>query len=279
MRGELAGFASRPNGWEAFDLCAPRSAVCAQWPTLGSGEVHVWTIPLDVGPHAMSRLGGVLAPEELAKFDQVTETSVRRHRVVSRAAVRLILSCYLGVAPVEVRFVTRARGKPGLLPASNPAGLQFNLAHSGELALLAVGRGRSVGVDVERIRPGWRFEEVSSGFFAPSEVQHLALQPRRLRREAFYAAWCRKEAYLKGLGLGVGEHMRRVEVSVDPRASAGLLRSGGVGAAEWGLLDVPVLPGYRGCLAVEGNAAIAWLGCLTVRLPHLSDLLESLVAG
>jgi hypothetical protein len=67
-------------------------------------------------------------------------------------AVRGILAGYLGRAPETLRFARAPLGKPALL--AEPTELEFNLTHSDWCALVAVARGRRVGVDVEGIRRG-----------------------------------------------------------------------------------------------------------------------------
>lgn len=232
---------------------------------LGARELHVWELPLDIPAREVVSLFKVLAPAERQRAQGLRNDLVRRRFVVSRAGTRLILGSYLGMAPGDLRFLLGAQGKPGLPTSSNPTGLQFNLAHSGELGLLAVSEGRSVGIDVELMRPDWDYRELIGRILSRREVRDLDRLPAGRRREGFYAVWCRKEAYLKGLGLGMGDRMRGVEVSVDPRAPASLLRVGRkMGRpSRWTLLDVPVDGGYRACLAVQQAAAPAWRATFT----------------
>ena len=65
------------------------------------------------------------------------------------APLETVLARYTGVDPGSLILELTPQGKP-VLPGSR---LRFNLAHSGEVALVAVARDRDVGVDVERVRP------------------------------------------------------------------------------------------------------------------------------
>ena len=78
----------------------------------------------------------------------------------------------MGRAPETLRFVRAPLGKPALL--GETSGLEFNLSHADWCALLAVTRGRRVGVDVESIRLGRGGMEVARRFFARGEVEALA---------------------------------------------------------------------------------------------------------
>ena len=98
----------------------------------------------------------------------------------------------------EVRV--SARGKPYV-----PGGREFSLSHSGALAVIALGDGARVGVDVERDR-------------AVSEaLQRRVLSPEELTlgAEAFFLLWTRKEAALKCLGAGVDRSLAGLDVRAD----------------------------------------------------------------
>ena len=66
--------------------------------------------------------------------------------------------------------------------------LRFNLAHADGLALLAVTRGREIGVDLERVRPDLATEEIAHRFFSAAENASLRALPEDVRPEAFSTA-------------------------------------------------------------------------------------------
>jgi phosphopantetheinyl transferase len=115
------------------------------------------------------------APQQLESFeDEVHVWRVDLDAVASSPALREILGRYLGLPADELRFETNEHGKPRL--AAPEGELEFNLSHSGSLALVAVAR-REVGVDVERIRD--------------------------TRPLGFYRRWADREARVKCLGTGL----------------------------------------------------------------------------
>ena len=103
------------------------------------GEVHAWRIPLDLSGTLIDRLAPTLAPDELARADRLRVPRGRERFIAGRGALRDILGRYLGVPADRLSFLYGGRGKPAL-PGS---GLEFNLTHSGGLALLAVARDPS----------------------------------------------------------------------------------------------------------------------------------------
>ncbi|HCJ09953.1 MAG TPA: hypothetical protein DHW14_02155, partial [Clostridiales bacterium] len=156
-----------------------------------------------------------------------------------------------------LRFEYGARGKPTL--AGDGVGdstLTFNVSHSHRLAVYALARGRRVGVDVERIRPGIKHELLAVRFFSPREAAALLAMPDRLRLRAFYACWTRKEAFIKARGEGFALSLRRFSVSVDPGRTPVLDDVEGAPGEvlRWTLCDLEPGPGYAGALAVEGRS-------------------------
>jgi 4'-phosphopantetheinyl transferase len=140
------------------------------------------------------------------------------------------------------------RGRPSLAVPDIPI-LDFNLAHAGEIALLAVSRHR-VGVDVEslRRRPPDSME-IATQYFSPGEVATLSWLPRSARWRAFVTAWTRKEAVAKAIGAGLAA-LGEVEVSLAPDQPARVCSAPG-GATRWRLFHLEIEDGILGAVAAE----------------------------
>ena len=173
--------------------------------------------------------------------------------MAARGILRNILGRYLGLAPQQVQFVYNAQGKPALA-ASQAAGLQFNLAHSGDWALVALASERAVGIDLERRHPVEAVDRLVEGYFAPGERTVFHQLPPEQRLTAFFAGWTRKEAYLKARGEGLTLPLDEFEVTLAPGVPPALLadRHGQPSLASWVLLDVEAVPGYAAALAMPG---------------------------
>jgi 4'-phosphopantetheinyl transferase len=145
--------------------------------------------------------------------------------------------------------------------------LHFNLAHSGELALLALTRAGEVGVDVERIRPMPDALELAARFFSPREVAALQTVPPDDANAAFFRLWTRKEAWLKATGEGIAESLARVEVTCRAEEACRVVAIGGdaAAAAEWSLHSLEPAAGCLGALAIRRRDVR--LRCWTARLP------------
>ena len=214
-------------------------------------------------PHLPALLD-VLDADERCRADRFRVEAGRQRFVAAHAILRRLLAGRLGVSPQSIRLATGPRGKPALIdaPAAAP---HFNLAHSGDLAAVALA-SRELGVDVEALRPFPRAGRFAARFFAPFEQQWLEAAPEAERGQAALTLWTFKEAYLKAVGSGIAIALASVEV--DPERPA-LLRVAGVpvAAGEWTLLGAR-LPGPGvAAVAVRGSGwrlevrQVDWRAC------------------
>ncbi|MBI1353698.1 MAG: 4'-phosphopantetheinyl transferase superfamily protein [Acidobacteria bacterium] len=198
--------------------------------------IDVWRIDLE-GPAAAFD-AACLDAEELRRLEAYRPPAVRRRFGRSHAAVRYILASHLGRRPAELVFSVGEHGKPWLTGES----LRFNLAHSESVALLAVSDSVEVGVDVERVRELRNLEGMARTAFHDREVELFGalVEPERLN--GFFECWVRREAYVKGLGLGLGA-AKTVEPAWLPGAEAVEPRPG------WMVRGLAVEPPYKAALA------------------------------
>lgn len=227
------------------------SAAPADLP-LPPGEVHLWRIPLAPPETALRRLEATLAPDERARAERFRFDVHRVRYVAGRGALRAILGRYLGVAPAAVSFGYAEHGKPRLDAAAAGA-IRFNLSNAEDLALVALVRGREVGVDLENLRTIDDAEAIAGRFFSVPENEVFRCLPAGERDRAFLRCWTRKEAFVKAVGEGLSMPLDRFDVSFAPGEPARLLgtRPDAAEAARWRLWDVDAGPGWLAALMVE----------------------------
>ena len=110
-----------------------------------------------------------------------------------------------------------------------------------------------VGIDVERVRENVEHDDLARRFFAADEVRSLAALPPRLRQEAFFACWTRKEAVVKATGEGLARPLDSFVVSVDLHRAQMLATTPELGPpGEWSLAVVPLPATYQGTVAMRG---------------------------
>jgi 4'-phosphopantetheinyl transferase len=215
-------------------------------------EVHVWRLALDLPPLVIERYERVLSPDERGRAGRFYQARDRRRFLVGRGTLRMLLGRYLGAEPARLEFRYGPQGKPSL---SEDRSLRFNLAHSHDLALLAVTEGRELGIDLEQIRPLADAERIITRFFSMRERAEFLALPEPERLVAFFRGWTRKEAYIKARGLGLAMPLDAFDVTLAPGAPGGLLRVEGSPhePGRWSFRDLAPGPGFLAAMAVEGT--------------------------
>lgn len=179
--------------------------------------VSLWTIPLHASPQEHLEDLEVLTDQERARCARLIFEPHRVRFARARRALREILAHSIGLSmgerieAREIELVTEHRGKPCLAPHQRH--LEFNLSHSHELALLAIGQRGQLGVDLERVDPRRDIEGLARYAFSPLEQAALAALAPPQRPAAFFRIWTRKEAYLKALGMGLHIPLESFEVT------------------------------------------------------------------
>jgi 4'-phosphopantetheinyl transferase len=163
--------------------------------------MEVWVAELLQPPELIEGAAATLLPPADARRREGESDTAWRRRIAARAAVRIVLSRRTGLDPAALRFRRGSAGKPELV---GPAGRHvcFNVSHSGELCVVAIGDAEPVGVDVEAIRPVGHLEQIAARFGAEDSAAILRLRGER-RLRAFHAIWTRREACLKAAGTGL----------------------------------------------------------------------------
>lgn len=133
----------------------------------------------------------------------------RERFVTCRAALRRILGRHLDRDPVSLAFQTGMHGRPSL---SGDAQVEFNVSHSGDLALIAVCSQGPLGVDVEALRDVPRALDLARRYLHPNEIPHIEAAPPEELNAAWLTVWTRKEAALKSIGAGLTVDTRKIEV-------------------------------------------------------------------
>jgi 4'-phosphopantetheinyl transferase len=217
--------------------------------TLGSADVHIWAAPLVLPAEQFANFAATLAVDEQERAEKFRFERHRNRYIAGRGALREILGRYLQRKPATLRFIYSERGKPAL---DGPSDLHFNLAHSDNLALIAVTRAAPVGIDVERVRLVKDAADLVARFFSTRENEVFQSLAEDRKAAAFFNLWTRKEALLKATGEGIAGGLNQVEVSLLPGEPAKLLAIGGdtKKAEEWTLETFNPAEGFVGALAM-----------------------------
>jgi len=238
---------------------------------LADNEVHVWRAQLELSSSQVQRLRGILTDDELDRANRFYFEIDRQRFIAARGTLRSILSRYITIYPSHLRFHYNQYGKPLLAPEFSAYLLNFNLSHSGSMALYTITRNMEIGVDVESVRSDFEYKEIAERFFSVNEMAILHTIPTEQKLEAFYNCWTRKEAYIKAHGKGLSLPLDSFDVSFAPGEPPMLLitKDEPQERSLWTLLDLKPGLGYAGAVAVKGTGCRLryweWTSCESIR--------------
>ncbi|MBT2440923.1 4'-phosphopantetheinyl transferase superfamily protein [Streptomyces sp. ISL-36] len=165
---------------------------------------------------------------------------------MAHLTLRRLLGAYLGVAAEEVRFHSEPcpccggpHGRPAVAQGRTP--LHFSLSHGGDLVLVGVA-SVPIGVDVEALPELEVVAELGAALHR-AEAREVAAASPEESRSVFARLWVRKEAYLKGIGTGLGRDLDLDYLGEDP---------GTAGAPPgWRIVNVLGLPDHAAAAALR----------------------------
>ena len=140
-----------------------------------------------------------LSAEERAEAGAISNPPVRRVRLASRWLRRTALAGVLDTAPAPLRFETGPHGQPLLADQA----LHFSISHSGDWLALYWHRRARVGVDLELISHPRNWGRLLPRYFSAAEQRACFEASGAPIPAQAVRYWTLKEAWLKGLGLGV----------------------------------------------------------------------------
>ena len=214
-------------------------------------EVHIWWVSLQQQQDVVARHRMLLSPEEKQRSARFHFEKDKRRYTVARGSLRTIISGYIRRSPDELRFDTGRYGKPFLAGLGEAEELGFNLSHCEDLALIAVTSGRSVGVDVEKIREMQDLSLILNRFFTAAERELVDSFPGEERTTSFLALWVRREAAAKARGLNLSAALSKMNLPLYPLGE-------GICIEEpdhriWFIQDLKLDPYHVGAVCVEGK--------------------------
>jgi 4'-phosphopantetheinyl transferase len=240
-----------------------RPAVTASSPlrnrrlAIAKNEIHVWSAVMDAHINDVELYATLLSAGEKRRAARFHFEKDRTRFIVCRGILRILLGAYSRQEPTRVRFRYNKYGKPSMKAGDKKKAFFFNVSHSGGGALLAFSKTIPLGVDLEEMRSRPDFASMVQRFFSPAEAAEFLSLPEKVRPEAFFNCWTRKEAFIKGKEKGLSLGLDQFDVSMRPGEPARLLRTAyrESDVRDWSLFDVPVTGGFKAALAVKSKKA------------------------
>lgn len=159
-------------------------------PVLRLNEVHLWKFSLDLPfiGHLRANLS-VLESLHAERFLQKVE---RRRFISGCGQLRIILSRYLEIEPVQISLGYALSGEPLTLQTPDP--LYFDWARADDLALVAVSTMENITLELERVCDFLPTQTLADHFFQLEERWDFLTSPPNERLQQFFSIWTGREA-------------------------------------------------------------------------------------
>jgi len=209
--------------------------------------VHVWLIRADLPAPEIGSLTSVLDDSERRRAALLALDGHRRRFIAAHGVARVIIGHRLGVPASQIGWRHGLHGKPEL--TGTPSGVQVNLSHSGQLAMLAITDGRRCGIDLQLLPDAAQALRLARRFFPAEETRFVASGVTPEHR--FGLLWTRKEACLKVAG---GRLMPGLRLPVSGPSPVLVTDAGGPLPGPFLVRDLMAPPRFMAAVALEGSA-------------------------
>lgn len=169
-------------------------------------ECHLWFLDLtQLREEIINQSQFFLSADELQRARKLKRRQLEF--IATRAFVRLCLARYTKQPPQSLALQATDKGKPFL--ADSDTAIQFNLSHCNQVAILAIGWGEPLGVDIESTTRNRSQRDIAARYFHPLELAQLAALDDSQHNQHFFRLWTLKEAFFKATGEGISAGLEK----------------------------------------------------------------------
>lgn len=158
-------------------------------------DVDTWMFDLEnITENEVSEAKLYLNLEEMQRAQRFVFDQHRRHFIIRRALLKVVLSQYVNIDPKAVQIAYGQYKKPYL---ENNENIYFNFSHTETKGVLGVTKMGQIGVDIEPIRSIEDRNKILDHFAEANERVWVGSSLER-----FLILWTMKEALVKCQGTG-----------------------------------------------------------------------------
>ncbi|MDD5267015.1 MAG: 4'-phosphopantetheinyl transferase superfamily protein [Methylococcales bacterium] len=173
---------------------------------------------------------------------------LHKRYVESHGRLRNLLAKTLNQSPEKIRIRKAEHGKPYL--ADHPE-LAFNLSHTEDRLMIAVGWNCRLGVDIEIGKQRINLSGLVDKCFAEEEALYWNQQPEVQKNQAFYRFWTRKEAFVKATGHGISLGLNHCVINPENPAEFLRVPDNCGQSSEWHVQDIDLGEGIFSALVAD----------------------------
>ena len=155
----------------------------------------------------VSRLTRYLDEHELKRSLRYHLPQDAHRFIICRSLLKILLSVETELSINEIFIQIDQDKKPYL--SADPS-IFFNVSHSGDYALIAIGK-KQLGIDVEKIQREHDFSEIFPSVF--NSIEEAIIYRAEDIDKQFLRFWTRKEAIVKASGKGINDDFVKIPVT------------------------------------------------------------------
>jgi 4'-phosphopantetheinyl transferase len=194
-------------------------------------------------------------------LDEAEQTQARKFKnallhkryVEIHGKLRNLLAKTLDQPPEKIRIKKAEHGKPYL---SDYPELAFNLSHSADRVMVAIGWNCRLGIDMEICKQRINLSGLVDKCFAEEESAYWTQLPEIQKNEAFYRFWTRKEAFVKATGHGIALGLNQCVINPENPTKFLRVPDNCGQASTWHVQDIDLGEGVYSALVVDKKFSV-----------------------
>lgn len=219
---------------------------------MNNDPIQIWHGDIGADDAHYQTYWRILDATEQAHAEKIKNDLSRKRYVEVHGRLRKVLAQALNERPEKISIKKAEHGKPYL--ADMPE-LAFNLSHSADAMVIAVGRYCQLGVDIEYYKPRANMTGLVNKCFAEEEIAYWNHVPEDQKISEFYRFWTRKEAFVKASGRGIALGLKHCVVNPENQAEFLRVPADCGQAALWHMVDLVLGQGICSSLVVDKDIA------------------------
>ena len=160
-------------------------------------DVTIVIIDRNLKKEEYHRLSSKVSTEKQMRIERFHHFEDAQRTLLGDMLSRMLIGEKCKLSNDNISFGINIFGKPY---AKHIPDLYFNLSHSGNFVVCAIGNCR-VGIDVEEIKP--IDLTIAKHFFTQAETRYILKHSKKERLNVFFRIWTMKEAFVKCQGRGL----------------------------------------------------------------------------
>lgn len=166
---------------------------------LKDSDIHLWFFSTSNFNKDIPKFFENLNVEEKETHHKYKKLIDRQNYIIRHGVTKEILQKYLNKKNIQFSY------NKNLKPLME--GINFNIAHNENYFIVGFSLNKQIGVDIQEIRTFPFLNQMIEDYLSDEEKNFLSND--RFEEDFFYV-WCRKEAILKCLGIGLHDKMKNI---------------------------------------------------------------------